>query len=152
MRKIIIVMFGLFFYNHCHCQIDCKNVFKNYPNTIDQSKRPVYQIIENMPDIMTDSKLSKFFFEKVPLIENSSKCFPVEIYYGFVVEADGSITNIMICPKFMFCDENGNIDLIKQKFSNQLTAEIMKIKTNAGLLNGKKVAVYTYGRLNCDPQ
>ncbi len=152
MRKILIALFGLFILNCCYCQVECKNVVENYPNTIDISKRPVYLVVDSMPDIITGPKLFEFFGEKVPLILDSSKCFPVQIYYGFVVEADGTITNAIICPKFMYCDENENIDLIKQKFINQLTAEIMKLKTNAGLLKGKKVAVCTYGRLHCDPQ
>ena len=151
MRKILIVFIALIFYNYCFCQIDCQQILKNYPNTIDISKRPVYQIVERMPEIMTNSKLLEFFLKSFRHIDNS-KCFPIYIYYGFVVEADCSISNIMICPTLRFCDENENIDLLEQKYIKQITDDIIKIKTNAGLLNGKKVAVYTSGRVHFDPQ
>ncbi|SDD20730.1 hypothetical protein [Williamwhitmania taraxaci] len=151
MRSVLIVLIGLFFCEYCYCQIDCKIVLKNYPNTIDTSKRPVYLFVENMPDIVTGSKLMDFFAKKVHLVE-SSKCFPIYIFYGFVVEADCSISNVMICPTLMFCDDNEKIDLIEQKYIKQLTSEVIKIKTDAGLLNGKKVAVYTFGRIHFDPQ
>ena len=151
MRKIVIVLIALIFYNYCFCQIDCKKILENYPNTIDISKIPVYQIVERMPEIVTNSKLMEIFLKSVNQIDNS-KCYPIFISYGFVVEADCSITNIMICPTLRFCDENVNIDLLEQKYIKQITDEIIKIKTNAGLLNGKKVAVYTLGRVHFDPQ
>ena len=61
---------------------------------------------------------------------NSSQCFPIYIYYGFVVEADCSISNVMICPTLMFCDYNENIDLIEQEYIKKFTAEVIRIKTN----------------------
>jgi hypothetical protein len=151
MKRFLIVLIGLAFYDHCYCQVDCNTFLKNYPNTIDTSKRPVYRLVDNMPEILTNSKLLEFFATKIHLID-SSKCFPIYISYGFVVEADSSISNIMICPTLMFCDDYEKVDLVEQKYIKLLTDEIQKIKTNVGFLNGKSVAVFTLGRIHNDPQ
>lgn len=151
MRKILMLLLGLLLHNLCYCQLDCKMAFENYSKTIDTTKRPVYSVVESMPDIIVGSKLIEFFSKNVQLTEKF-KCFPFYIHYGFVVEVDGSITNVMFCPTLRFCDENEDIGSIEQKYIQQLSAEIVKIKSTAGILNGKKVAVYTIGRVHFDPQ
>lgn len=151
MKKILIVLIGLVLNDYCYCQVDCITILKNYPNTIDTTSRPVYRLVDNMPEILTDSNLSLFFAERIHII-NGSKCFPIYVSYGFVVEADSSISNIMICPTLMFCDDNVKIDILENEYIKQLTDEVQKIKTSAGSLNGKKVAVYAIGRMHFDPQ
>jgi hypothetical protein len=151
MRSILTILIALIFCDCSYCQVDCKTILKNYSNTIDTSKRPVYRVVDKMPDIMTDSKLLEYFAKRIDLVD-SSKCFPIYISYGFVVEADSSISNIMICPTLMFCDENEKIDLVEQKYIKQLSGEIQNIKTSAGSLNGKNVAVFTIGSIHSDPQ
>ncbi len=148
---LLMIMTCFIFNSYCYGQNDCKVTLKDYQNTIDTTQRPVYILVDSMPDILTSSKILKFFSDKIQ-VPNSSNCFPIYIYYGFVIEKDCSISNVFICPTLEFCDDYDKLEIEKQKIIEYLTNEVLKIKTNAGMLNGEKVAVKSVGRIHFDPQ
>lgn len=149
--RIILIITGVILSSNCFCQLDCKMTLKDYKNTIDTSQRPVYLFVDSMPNILSSNNIANFFTDKIQVID-SSKCFPLYIYYGFVVEKDSSISNVFICPQLDFCEDYDNLEIEQQKMIDCLTKELLKVKTKPGQLNKEKVAVYTVGRIHFDPQ
>lgn len=148
----ILAIFILLYLNFtCFCQNECVANLKEYKNTIDTTKRTVYSFVETMPELTEIDNIMEFFHENMNIADSSS-CFPLYIYYGFVVEIDSSISNVMICPELRFCDDTLAQEIFKQKLIEKLTTELLKQKSSVGILNGKKVAVFTIGRMHLDPQ
>lgn len=135
----------------CFSQNDCITEFKEYKNTIDTTKRPVYSFVETMPELAETNNIMEFFRRNINVADSSS-CFPIYVYYGFVVEKDSTISNVMICPELRFCNDTLGQEILRQKLIVNLTTQLLKQKSSVGILNGEKVAVYSQGRIHFDPQ
>src|SRR5690554_1855211 len=134
----ILAIFILLYLNFtCFCQNECVANLKEYKNTIDTTKRTVYSFVETMPELTEIDNIMEFFHENMNIADSSS-CFPLYIYYGFVVEIDSSISNVMICPELRFYDDTLAQEIFKQKLIEKLTTELLKQKSSVGILNGKK--------------
>jgi hypothetical protein len=147
----IKILSVLFISMNCFSQENCENLLEIYRNTIDTTNRSVYAIVETMPDMTETNNVMNFFRQNIKFSEGTG-CFPIYIYYGFVVERDSSITNVMICPQFVFCNDSVGEQVERQKIIDLFTNELLNKKSSVGLLQGKKVAVYTQGRIHFDPQ
>lgn len=135
----------------CFSQNECIGTLKGYKNTIDTTKRAVYSFVEIMPELTETANLMEFFRNNIR-VADSSNCFPIYIYYGFVIEKDSTVSNVMICPELRFCNDTSTQKINKQVLIENLTLKLLKQKSSVGIRNGKKVAVYTQGRIHFDPQ
>jgi hypothetical protein len=95
-----------------------------------------------MPELFNDITN----FDKINLSELS--CCPIYVWYAFVIEIDGTLSNIIICPQFLSCDsleiEEENTKIIKAQF-NKLFKDI---RTNPGKIDGKPVAIAFFSRIH----
>lgn len=148
---ITMVLMLLSFNISCFSQNNCLTSSIEYHNTIDTTKRIVYLFVETMPELTESNTIMKFFRNNL-IINDSSSCFPLYIYYGFVIEKDSTISNVMICPELYFCNETTSMEKIKKELIEWLTTKLLQQKSSVGILNGEKVAVYTYGRIHLDPK
>lgn len=135
----------------CSGKTDCRCY--DYRSSINTSTRPVYLLycVDSIPNALKDVNLTRLISKNLLLPENSN-CFPTKIYYGFIVEADCSISNIWVCPKLMFCENMTDEKTFREKLIEYMKNMLHQIKTTPAILNGQKVAIYTKGVINLDPQ
>jgi len=132
---LILTLIGLV--NYANGQ-DCLKEIENYYSSIDTTNRPVFKFVEVMPEILNGVSFIKVINQSQ--LFDSLQCCPIKVRIGFVVEPDSTLTNIKVCTKMMFCNDE-NIAVESKKFNDRLTELLSKIKSAAGELNGKKVAV-----------
>jgi len=136
-KSILIILIFIGLENYANGQ-DCLKSFEDYYSSIDTTDRPVFKFVEKMPEIL-DGKLIIKIINQTPLLD-SLQCCPIKVWIGLVVESDSTLTNIQVCTKMMFCDEN-IFDKESEKFNHRITKLFSNIKSTPGELNGKKVAV-----------
>jgi len=139
MRKIvIIVLIFIGLANYANGQ-DCFKKNEDYYLSIDTTDRPVFRFVEKMPEILN----REFIMKTLPFqsqLFDSLQCCPIRVWIGFVVETDSTLTNIQVCTKMMFCDEE-LIVMETEKFNNRMIELLSNVKSISGELNGEKVAV-----------
>jgi len=138
MRKgilIILTLIGLV--NYVNGQ-DCLKEIENYYSSIDTTNRPVFRTVEKIPEILN----GEFFMKLINQSQlfDSLQCCPIKMRIRFVVEPDSTLSNIQVCTKMMFCNDE-SIAVESRKFNDRLTELLSNIKSASGELNGKKVAV-----------
>jgi hypothetical protein len=120
----------------------CKDSISNYFSIIDTTERKVVLFAEEMPDLFNDISI----FDKINLSELS--CCPIYIWYAFVIEIDGTLSHIIICPQFLNCDsleiEEENAVILKAQFHRLFN----DIRTNPGKIDGKPVAIAFISRIH----
>ncbi len=123
----------------------CKDSLKNYLSTIDTTERKVVFIAEEMPDLFDSSEFFMKVNKEIKLDELS--CCPIYVWYGFVVETSGTLSNVVVCPQFKSCDS-----LSIERNSKILKAQFIKlfnnIHTSPGKINGKPVAIAHASRIH----
>jgi len=124
----------------------CKDSISNYLSIIDTTERKVVLIAEEMPDLFDNNTFLTKIGNEIKLSELS--CCPIYVWYAFVIETDGTLSNILICPECYSCD---SLD-IEEKDSKILKAQFNKlfkdIRTNPGKIHGKPVAIAIISRIH----
>jgi len=124
----------------------CKDSIGDYLSIIDTTERKVVLFAEEMPDLFDNNKFFNKISNEIKLSELS--CCPIYVFYAFVIEIDGTLSNIIICPQFFSCDSLE----IKEESSKILKAQFNKlfkdIRTNPGKIDGKLVAVAIISRIH----
>lgn len=136
MKKIILILLIFGFANYANGQ-DCLKSFEDYYSSIDTTNRPVFKFVEKMPEISSGEFVLKMISQS-QLFENL-QCCPIRVWIGLVVEPDSTITNIKVCTKMIFCEDN-IIDTESKMFNHRVTELLNEIKSAPGELNGEKVA------------
>jgi hypothetical protein len=125
---------------------DCKDSIKNYSSYIDLTKRNVVLFADERPGIFKDNSLPDLINREINL--DDIKCCPMYIWFAFIVETDSTLSNIVVCPQFAFCDSTELISregiLLKDRFRKLFSG----IKTAPGLLNGHPIAVEHYSKIH----
>jgi len=136
-KSILIILTFIGLANYANGQ-DCFKFYEDYYSSIDTTYRPVFKFVEKMPEILDE----KFIMKMIPQLQlfDNLQCCPFKVWIGLVVEPDSTLTNIQICTKMMFCDDN-IIEAEAKKFNQRITKLLSNIKSAPGELNGKKVAV-----------
>lgn len=138
MKKQLVIFFLCFFSIQFVIGQECKDKITNYYESLDTTVRPVYLVVDQMPELFESTYFMKLLYDNEIL--KGLNCCPVKVWFSFVVEQDGSITNIEICPRMVDCDER-----LQQKetiiFKERLENLLKQTKTTSGILNGEKVAV-----------
>ena len=137
-KSVLIILTFIGLANYANGQ-DCFKSFDDYYSSIDTTYRPVFKFVEKMPEILNGNFVMKMINQS-PLLD-SLQCCPVKVRIGFVVELDSTLTNIQVCTKMMFCDDN-LIDEETQKFNHRITKLLSKIKSVPGELNGKMLLCF----------
>ncbi|WP_439182647.1 hypothetical protein [Carboxylicivirga taeanensis] len=123
----------------------CKDSLRNYLATIDTTERKVVFIAEEMPDIFSSSE---FFMKKNKEIRlDELSCCPIYVWFAFVVETSGTLSNIVVCPQFIACDSlsiESNSKILKAQFIRLFE----NIHTNPGKIDGKPVAIAHTSRVH----
>lgn len=138
-RIIFIILLFTGLANNANGQ-DCSKKFEQYYLSIDTTFRPVFKFVEKRPEILNNRgglMLEKLFAAQ---LFDDLQCCPIKVWISLVVEPDSTLTNIQICTKMMFCDDE-TISAESEKFNNRMTELLSKTKSIPGELNGKKVAV-----------
>jgi hypothetical protein len=93
-------------------------------------------MVDSMPEVIKNGNILSIMRDNI--LEIKSSCCPIYIWHGFVIEADSTLTNIMVCPQLEFCNET--VDLVKenQLFQSELLTNLKK----------QKVAVMSYDRIH----
>jgi len=139
-KKFFIILTFIGLANYANGQ-DCSKSFEDYYSSIDTTDRPVFKSVEKKPEISDGKFFAKMLQSQLfDSLFNSLQCCPLKVWIRLVVEADGTLTNIQVCTKMMFCDDN-IIDIETEKFNNRITNLFNNIKSAPGELNGRKVAV-----------
>jgi hypothetical protein len=143
--KAIVTILAILIFELANGQ-DCRFKFDDYWSKIDTTLRPVYIMVDSMPEVIKNGNILSFMRDNI--LEIKSSCCPIYIWYGFVIEADSTLTNIMVCPQLEFC--NDTVDLVKenQLFQSELLTNLKKQKVAPGFLKKEKVAVMSYGRIH----
>jgi len=138
MRKSILIILTLIgLANYAKGQ-DCLKSFDDYYSSIDTSDRPVFKFAEKMPEIFDGEFIMKMIRQWQ--LFDSLHCCPFKVWIGLVVESDSTLTNIQVCTKMMFCDDN-IIEVETKKFNQKIKKILCNIKSSPAELNGEKVAV-----------
>lgn len=124
----------------------CKDSLRNYISNIDTTTRKVFLIAEEMPDLFTDVSFFKQISNNVDLSELS--CCPIYVWYAFVVETDGTLSNIKVCPQFISCDSKDIEEKDAENLKKQWTTIFKDIQTNPGKIDGKPVAIAHSSRIH----
>jgi len=146
MRKltILILLLLLFIGFSIHGQT-CKDSLRNYLATIDTTERKVVFIAEEMPDLFDSNTFFKKVSKEIKLDELS--CCPMYVWFAFVVETSGTLSNIVVCPQFISCDSlsiESNSKILKAQFFRLFE----DIHTNPGKIDGKPVAIAHTSRIH----
>ena len=136
-KSIVIILTFIWLANYANGQ-DCLKFHEEYYSFIDTTDRPVFKFAEKMPEILN----GEFFMKtaRQSQLFDSLQCCPIRVWIGLVVEADSTLTNIQVCTKMMFCDDNV-IDVETEKFNQRIARILGGIKSAPAELNGEKVAV-----------
>lgn len=125
---------------------ECEDLIMNYFSQIDTTERKVVLIAEEMPSIFKDNSLFNKLSKEIKSYDLS--CCPIYVWYAFIVETDGTLSNIMICPQFMYCDSPDIIDENTKILTDQFNEVFSKIKTKPGKINNKPVAVANISKIH----
>jgi hypothetical protein len=136
-KKILIILTLIGFVNYANGQ-DCFKFHEDYYSSIDTTDRPVFKFAEKMPEIFG----GEFIMKIIPQWQlfDSLQCCPFKVWIGLVVESDSTITNIQVCTKMMFCDDN-IIEIETKKFNQKIAELLSNVKSSPAELNGEKVAL-----------
>jgi hypothetical protein len=137
-KTVIIILTFIGLANYANGQ-DCLNSIEQYYLSIDTTFRPVFKSVEKYPEILNNRDFLMKTGRQSQLFD-SLQCCPVKVQIRFVVESDSTLTNIQVCTKMMFCDDE-IIATETDKFNNRMTELLSNVKSIPGELNGKKVAV-----------
>ncbi len=137
MRKVFLFFLCFFLFQFVNGQV-C-NEIKNYYESIDTTERPVYLVVDKMPEIFESINLMNLFRDSKILKE--LECCPIRIWFAFTVESDSTLSNVRACANMINCNDSliqSETILLNDRVENLLK----NTKSNPGILNGEKVAVY----------
>jgi len=144
--KIITTLLVIWFPTLINAQ-ECKGFLNNYYNSLDTTERKVYLIVDEMPSFFDDNQnILKVFSDCIDFKE--IKCCTNFIWYAFVIENNGAITNIQVCPTFWDCENEIDIEISKKSVIERYTKVISEIKTTSGKLNNNPVAIAHISRVH----
>jgi hypothetical protein len=135
--KTILTILILLIFNCLNAQ-PCRVEIKNYHSKLNTTSRNIYMIVDDMPDFLNCSQVILMKFSNIDF--SSLKCCPIYVWFAFVIENDSRITNILICPEFMFCENEIDLANDTKSVVLQFTKIISEIKTSPGKLNKQPVA------------
>lgn len=136
MKKALVFTFCFFLFHLVNGQV-CKEI-ANYYESIDTTNRPVYLVVEKMPEILESTNLMKLFQDSEIL--KGLECRPIKVWFAFIIETDSSLTNIEVCANMLEC--NDSLLQSETAILNERVKSLLKnTKSNSGILNGEKVAV-----------
>jgi hypothetical protein len=118
---------------------DCRDSFRQYFSLIDTTSRKVVLFADKMPDLFDGNTLSLKVSNEIK--SNELSCCPIYVWYAFVVEIDGTLSNIKICPQFMSCDSISIIEKDTKNLTDQFNKLFREIKTTPGKINNRPIAV-----------
>jgi len=144
MRTIVTIL-TLLIFGFANGQ-DCKFKFDDYCSDMDTTLRPVYIVVDSMPELSKNGNILKFMRENVMDIKSS--CCPIYVWYGFIIEPDSSLTNIKVCPQLEFCADSVEYETEVKAFTDRLITNLENKKVVPGHHNKEKVAVVMYGRIH----
>ena len=136
-KSILIILTFIGLANYTNGQ-NCLKFYENYYSSIDTTDRPVFKFAEKMPEILNGEYIMKTAHQSQ--LFDSLQCCPIKVWIGLVVESDSTLTNIQVCTKMMFCDDNV-INVEAEKFNQRIARILDDIKSAPAELNGKKVAI-----------
>ena len=137
MRKILLLFLCFFLFQFVNGQV-C-NEIKNYAESIDTTERPVYLVVDKMPEIFDSINLMNLFRDSKILKE--LECCPIRIWFAFTVESDSTLSNVRACANMVNCNDS----LIQSEtilLNDRVETLLKNTKSKPGILNGEKVAVY----------
>lgn len=137
MKKVILIILVFVFADNINGQ-NCFKNFEDYYSSIDTTDRPVFRFVEKEPEIFNGEVVLETILQS-QLFKNL-QCCPIRVLIGFVVEPDSTLTNIHVCPRMLFCEED-IINKESKTFIQSLTELLGNIKSAPGILNEEKVAV-----------
>lgn len=149
MNKHLILLFTVFCPLLVYSQTNKLNIHK-YVSEIDTNNRKVYIIVDKMPELI---KEPFYLHKKLATINfDTLKNRPSNVYFAFIVEIDGTLSNIKIHPEFQFCNEIEILESERQYIVQQFTQLLSSIKTTTGTLNNQPVAVAFISKIHYDYQ
>ena len=69
------------------------------------------------------------------------------IWWGFVIEADGTLSNIRVCPQLEFCKGSADLENETKLFEKKLITKLKKRKVVPGFLKNEMVAIAYSGMI-----
>jgi hypothetical protein len=121
-----------------HGQV-CKDSISNYLSIIDTTQRKVVLFAEEMPDLFDNDTFFNKLSKEIKL--NELSCCPIYVWYAFIVEIDGTLSNMIICPQFISCDSQNIEEENSKILKNQFNRLFKEIRTNPAKIDGKPVAI-----------
>jgi hypothetical protein len=138
-KSILIILTFIGLANYANGQNCLDGFLEDYYLSIDTTDRPIFKFAEKMPEIFDIEKFAKTTHQW-QLFDSSLLCCPFRVHIGFVVETDSTLSNIRVCTKMMFCDDE-IIAAQSEMFNNRITELLRNVKSIPGESMGKKVAV-----------
>ena len=148
MKGLFLIFFILAF-SYCIKAQTLKDSITNYYSYVDTTKRKVFVLVEEMPSIVLNNLLQKQVVNKLKFKKTSYS--PLRIWFGFVIEKNKKITNIKVYPEYD-CRYSKAVIHESNKLVKQFKGLLNTIKTSAGRIMGKSVAVCYSGVIHLAPQ
>jgi len=125
---------------------ECREIIRDYFQNLDTTERKVYRIVDEAPSIVENNQPILSTWANIDF--SKLTCCPNYVWYAFVIEKDGTTTNIHVCPTFFNCENDTNLIYNTINIIEQYTKIITEIKATPGKMDQQPVAVAYISRVH----